>query len=119
MTETHTFKEVDETSTPLPTPPIRQRRHRRRRFTQEQKEKLVQETYRPGANVSAVARAHNIQPNQLFMWRRKLPAHAVTQPSRTELSSKAVILRRMLADKLAEVDIIKTALSLAERAMKR
>src|SRR3954469_25259414 len=42
----------------------------RRRFSAEQKRRLVAETLRPGASVAAVAREHGVHPNQLFRWRR-------------------------------------------------
>src|SRR3954447_11923023 len=43
---------------------------RRRRFSAEEKRRLVAETMRPGASVAAVAREHGVHPNQLFRWRQ-------------------------------------------------
>ena len=43
---------------------------RRRRWSAEEKARVVQETYAPGMSVSLVARQHGIAPNQLFSWRR-------------------------------------------------
>ncbi|HJS41546.1 MAG TPA: transposase [Sphingomicrobium sp.] len=43
----------------------------RRRWPEETKAGIVAETMLPGANVSAVARAHGLRPQQLFSWRRK------------------------------------------------
>src|SRR3954462_8789868 len=43
---------------------------RRRRFSAEEKRRLVAKTLRPGASVAAVAREHGVHPNQLFKWRR-------------------------------------------------
>src|SRR3954469_20616665 len=43
---------------------------RRRRFSAEEKRRLVAKTLRPGASVAAVAREHGVHPNQLFRWRR-------------------------------------------------
>jgi len=43
---------------------------RRRRWSAEEKTRIVQETYAPGMSVSLVARRHGIAPNQLFSWRR-------------------------------------------------
>ncbi len=45
---------------------------RRRRFTVEQKIRLVEEANRPGMSVSHVARIHGIAPSQLFHWRRRM-----------------------------------------------
>lgn len=43
----------------------------RRRWSREAKARILEETMLPGANVSAVARAHGLTPQQLFTWRRK------------------------------------------------
>jgi transposase-like protein len=43
---------------------------RRRRWSAEEKARIVQETYAPGMSVSLVARQHGIARNQVFTWRR-------------------------------------------------
>ena len=43
---------------------------RRRRWSAEEKARIVQETWAPGMSVSLVAQQHGIAPNQLFTWRR-------------------------------------------------
>lgn len=43
----------------------------RRRWSREAKARIIEETMLPGANVSAVARSHGLNPQQLFGWRRK------------------------------------------------
>src|ERR1044071_5033785 len=43
---------------------------RRRRWSAEEKARIVQETYAPGMSVSLVARQHGVAPNQVFTWRR-------------------------------------------------
>jgi len=43
---------------------------RRRRWTPEEKIRIVEETYLPRNTVSLVARRHGIDGNQLFTWRR-------------------------------------------------
>ncbi|KOE22389.1 transposase [Burkholderia multivorans R-20526] len=42
---------------------------RRRRRTAQEKIAIVQETLEPGASVSAVARRHGVNANQVFGWR--------------------------------------------------
>ena len=42
---------------------------RKRRSKQEQRE-IVEETLKPGASVSLVARAHDVNANQVFKWRK-------------------------------------------------
>jgi transposase len=36
----------------------------------EEKRRIVEETLRDGASVSSVARAHGVNANQVFQWRR-------------------------------------------------
>lgn len=45
---------------------------RRRTWTDDQKLELVEATMEPGANVSEIARAADIQPAQLYRWRKEL-----------------------------------------------
>jgi transposase len=44
---------------------------RRRRFSDDYKASIVEETLVPGAVVSDVARRHGLTPQQLFGWRRQ------------------------------------------------
>lgn len=44
---------------------------RRRRFSADDKSRIVEETLVPGAVVSEVARRHGLTPQQLFGWRRQ------------------------------------------------
>src|SRR5580693_9756403 len=41
------------------------------RHTIEEKLRIVEETRAKGASVAAVARRHNVNPNQVFAWRRQ------------------------------------------------
>ena len=43
----------------------------RRRWTTDDKARIVAETLEPGAAVSVVARRHGLTPQQLFGWRRE------------------------------------------------
>ena len=43
---------------------------RRRRWSAEDKARIVQETYAPGMSVSLVAQQHGVAPNQVFKWRQ-------------------------------------------------
>ncbi len=42
----------------------------RRRWSEEDKRRLVAETFGPGATVHGVARRHGVSPSQLFAWRK-------------------------------------------------
>ena len=44
---------------------------RRRRWSREEKARIVAESLAPVVSVSAVARRHGLNPNQLFTWRRQ------------------------------------------------
>jgi transposase len=44
---------------------------RRRRWTEEEKARIVAECEAPGSSVSVVARRHDLNTNMLFTWRRQ------------------------------------------------
>jgi transposase len=46
--------------------------YRRRRYTAEEKVRLVEQTMQPGVTVSAVARLYGVAPSLLFQWRRRM-----------------------------------------------
>lgn len=53
---------------------------RRRRWPEALKRQIVAETLEPGSSVSIIARRHDVNANQVFLWRRELlpkPAPAV------------------------------------------
>jgi transposase len=63
----------------------------RRRWSAEAKAQIVEEAMTPGANVSAVARAHGVSPQQLFAWRRKaIRSGAIAiLPARSEVRTQS------------------------------
>jgi transposase len=61
---------------------------RRRRFSPEEKARIVAESLDPAVSVSAVAHRHGINPNQLFTWRRQLRAAAARGRAAREASRK-------------------------------
>jgi transposase len=52
---------------------VSERRHRRR-WTVEQKRRIIEETRASGASVSVVARRYDINANLLFKWKREAEA---------------------------------------------
>jgi transposase len=48
---------------------------RRRRWSREDKARIVEETLAPGAKVSEIARRHGISPSLVFTWRRQSRAN--------------------------------------------
>jgi transposase-like protein len=59
---------------------------RRRRWSSDDKVRMVVESLEPGATVSEVARRHGLSPQQLFAWRRE--ARAMSGES-TEVTAAA------------------------------
>ncbi len=49
-------------------------KERRRRWSAEEKLRIIGETMQPGVSVSSVARRHGLHPNQLFIWRTQARA---------------------------------------------
>jgi transposase len=43
----------------------------RRRWSEEERRRIVAESFEPGASVSMVARRHDLNTNLLFTWRRR------------------------------------------------
>src|ERR1700686_1962996 len=43
---------------------------KRRRYSIVEKRRMVEESFQPGASVARVARAHGVNANQVFGWRR-------------------------------------------------
>jgi transposase len=56
---------------------------RRRKWSDEDKARIISETVASGESVCAVARRHGLSPQQLFGWRRQL-RKAAAQHSETE-----------------------------------
>ena len=96
---------------------------RRRRWTPEEKVRIVEETYLPGMSVSLVARRHGIAPNQVFGWRRLMTQGALTAAGAGEevvpasdyraLEAQVRELQRMLGKKTMENEILREAVSRA------
>lgn len=45
-------------------------RERRRRWSEDEKARIIVESFRDGVSVSWVARRHGLSPSQLFAWRK-------------------------------------------------
>ncbi len=96
---------------------------RRRRWTPEEKVRIVEETYLPGMSVSYVARRHGIGPGQMFTWRRLMAQGALTSAAAGEevvpdsdyraLEAQVRELQRLLGKKAMENEILREAVSRA------
>ena len=97
---------------------------RRRRWSAEEKARIVQETYAPGMSVSLVARQHGVAPNQVFTWRRLYAEGALSAIGAGEevvaaseyraLQHQVRELQRLLGKKTLETEILREALDLVQ-----
>jgi len=81
--------------------PVRPRRvevftepERRRDWPDERKIAIVAESLAPGVNISAIARSHGLNPQQLFGWRKRFRGEAsalMTSPERTPAFAPALV----------------------------
>ena len=60
---------------------------RRRRFSVEQKLRVLAEATAAGANLSAIARRHGLLPAQVYKWRRLAELGVIGLPGASELPS--------------------------------
>src|SRR5215831_6973765 len=71
---------------------------RTRRFRSvEERRQIVEETLKPGASVSEVARAHGVNTNQVFNWRRQY------RQARLEINTSTALLPVKVCDVVPEV----------------
>jgi len=90
--------------------------HRRRRYTAEEKVRLIEQTMQPGMTVSAVARLHGVSPSLLFQWRRRMSEgghEAVRADEEVVPISRVRELERLLGRKTMETEILRDALEAA------
>lgn len=95
----------------------------RRVFSAAEKEMIVEETNRPGASISSVARKYKLSPSLLFRWKRLAEDGArsglvagepvVPESEAKGLKSRIRELERLLGKKTLENEILKDALELA------
>jgi transposase len=52
----------------------------RRRWSKAAKERIVAEALEPDANISEIARRHDLRPQQIFTWRREAVRAAQIEP---------------------------------------
>ncbi|MDP9651883.1 transposase [Paraburkholderia caledonica] len=91
---------------------------RRRRRSVQEKVAIVQETLEPGATVSAVARRHGLNPNQVFAWCKQYEegslaavkaGAAVVPASQSATAMKEIRELQRLLGKKTKAEILKEA----------
>jgi transposase len=66
---------------------------RSRRFrTVSEKRRIAELTFEPGASVALVARAHGVNANQVFKWRRALTRGELSEPAAASTSLLPVVV---------------------------
>ena len=91
---------------------------RRRRWSQDEKERLVAASLEPGTTVSEVARMAGLHVSQLFRWRKELCKHGETSiaplvpveigpsvPSRDVAEAPLTTARRLRSQGIIEIDL--------------
>jgi transposase len=101
---------------------------RRRRWSAEEKLRMVEETDDPGKSVSLVARRYGLAPNQVFKWKRLIRQGSLSAVTADEevvptseyraLQQQMRELQRVLGKKTMEADILREALDV-QRPKKR
>ncbi len=92
---------------------------KRRQYTTEQKQRLLEEAAQPGNSISSVARRHKIAPNLMFRWKQLQDEGAlagldanesvVAQSEVRTLKQRVRELERLLGKKTVEVEILQEA----------
>ena len=96
---------------------------RRRRFSAEEKQRLVEQTLQPGMTVSWVARQFGVSPSLLFRWRKLSSEGALSAVEADEevvpasevkaLYHQIRELQRLLGKKTQEAEILREAVEVA------
>ena len=64
----------------------------RRWRTLSEKRRIAELTFEPGASVALVARAHGVNANQVFKWRRALTRGELSEPATASTSLLPVVV---------------------------
>jgi transposase len=78
-------------------------KRRRRRWTAEEKARIVAESFENGANISEVARRHGVARGLLTMWRRQVSKQVATMPGFVPVRIETAGLPRVAHAAPAEV----------------
>lgn len=76
--------------------PIPQSRNKRRYRSAEERRRIVEETLVPGTSVAIVARAHGVNANQVFAWRKLHQAGRLGSGNATSITGANTSCVRLL-----------------------
>ncbi len=80
-------------------------------FTDEQIVAILQQAEKGGKTVAEVCRQHNVSENSFYRWRTRFGGMNTNEAARVrELEKENARLKRLLAERDLEVDIIKEIL---------
>ncbi len=101
---------------------------KRRRWTQAEKFRLIEECNETGSSVSLIARKYGLSASQLFLWRKQLSEGGmvslvhdepvVPQSEVRALEARVKELERILGRKTLEAEVLREALDLAVKKKK-
>jgi transposase len=86
---------------------MEKRMGQRRRYTSEEKIKILREVLEDGKSISSVAEAYGVHPNQIMNWRKQLfeGGQQIFQIKRSDISEKAMEKQtKAFEDKLRHKD---------------
>jgi transposase len=78
--------------------------------SKQERRQIVEETLRPGASISLVARAHNVNTNQVFKWRKQY------RQGRLEVDTTTTLLPVRVSDAIPAVGATTRRKSRARRS---
>ena len=85
----------------------------RRRWPIEEKRRIAEETFRPGASVARTAQSYALNANQLFLWRRLYREGRLGRAETTKLLPVSIAEERMVE----AVKVVEPALALPQGAI--
>jgi len=96
---------------------------RRRRFSSEEKSRMLDEAAAPGESISSVARRYGVSPSLMFRWRQQRDEGSlagleagetvVAQSEVRQLQAQVRELERLLGRKTLENEILRDAVRIA------
>ena len=85
---------------------------KKKRFSEEQIVRILQEAERGEATVTELCKAHGVSEQSFYRWRKKYDGMATADVRRLrELEKENARLKRIVAERDLEIDVIKEVLA--------